>query len=204
MGGGKRFSLESFPPSGVGTMRVIGINWPLLSASQSEKCPCKKDVSTLSTISTVGCVKVGTGTGSLNGNGSGRRRRKKKKIGFRRGRSEGRGWHIPRQSQFYLVAKPKHHPITKKPLNLFANKKTRLTNTIYRNGLKGGPYIARNFRRQTKHLCTEMEEYLGNEEVRAAQPAGAKTRCSAIKKREISCTSLPINIHFWVHTMKLK
>ena len=44
--------------------------------------------------------------------------------------------------------------------------------------------------------CTELEVFLGKEVREAAQTAGANARGNATKKRKISCTSLPINLHF--------
>ena len=60
---------------------------------------------------------------------------------------------------------------------------------------------------QGDHLCQQLhfvdiidvsegEVFLGNEEMRVAQTAGANVRGGATKKREISRTSLPINVHF--------
>ena len=48
------------------------------------------------------------------------------------------------------------------------------------------------------YMCTKVEVFLGKEvrEARADGGAGANTRGGATKKREISCTSLPINLHF--------
>ena len=56
-----------------------------------------------------------------------------------------------------------------------------------------------NFHEQNADLTSGLdctEEFLGNEEVRAGQMAGANTHGGATKKREISRPSLPINLHF--------
>ena len=49
---------------------------------------------------------------------------------------------------------------------------------------------------QVCYTCTQVWIFLGNSELREPQTAGANTRCCTTKRRGISRTSFPINLHF--------